>query len=204
MLLAVLVLGTAVAYRRHQGSRQGDASKSLRDLSPRRRTLSQRETEHEARGRRRQRLWLSMRGPGLHALPGRLDEPMRALQKLHGMLAEAPAWEARLPGSDVLEITERADRLYDVALGEAERALHLDELARTVESGGQVDLRQRLDEVLTDLSATVRTLAAALDQLHASAVGGGFDPSIRQRLRDDMDARLQVATRVEQRMAELE
>jgi hypothetical protein len=144
-----------------------------------------------------------MRDSGLRELPGNLDEPMRALQRLHEMLGQAPEWEARLPGGDMLDITERAERLYDLALGQVERVIHLCDLAGSMGGGGRADMRQRLDEAREDLDATIRTLAAALDQLQASAIAGGFDGSMRQRLRDDLDARLRIAARVEERMAEL-
>lgn len=204
LLLAVVAIIAAMVFRRYRGHRrearrEGPAERA----GAARAALSQREGEHEARGQRRQRLWLAMRDSGLQELPGSLDEPMRALQRLHEMLGQAPDWEQRLPGGDVLEITDRAGQLYDLALGQVERAINLRDLARTVPAA-DASLPERLDELLADLNATLGTLAAALDQLHASAVAGGFDPAMRQRLREDLDARLRIAAAVERRMHELE
>jgi hypothetical protein len=204
LLAAGVAIITVFVVRRVRSRRDETGSNKRTQRSAERAKLSQREAEHQARGQRRQRLWLAVRDSGLQELPSRgLDDPLRSLQRLHEMLGEAQDWEKRLPGGEALEITGRAEQLYDMALGQVERAVNLHDLARTVPAGGG-PLAQRLNELLADLNATIATLAAALDQLHASAVAGGFDPATRQRLRDDLDARLRIAAAVERRMNELE
>src|SRR5688500_17492299 len=106
-------------------ARKSFAEAEQRELEDRRRVepREKREAAHRARGQRRQRMWLAVRESGLKEVASKeIDEPLRALQRLHDMLGHAQEWEQ---GGDALEVTELADRLYDLALGQVERAINL-------------------------------------------------------------------------------
>ena len=125
------------------------------------------------------------------------------LQPIQVRLKKVAA-EAR---SDALDLIAKLDRLFESSAESLERALklHLASREMVTQEGRDTVVKQR-EQLLTEVGEAVKHTETAIDRLRASsAVAGDADRSETLRdLSSDLDRQLEVARRVEARMAELE
>lgn len=125
------------------------------------------------------------------------------LQPIQVRLKKVAA-EAR---SDALDLIAKLDRLFESSAESLERALklHLASREMVTQEGRDTVVKQR-EQLLSEVGEAVKHTETAIDRLRAStAVAGDADRSATLKdLSGDLDRQLEVARRVESRMAELE
>ncbi|MEL7240229.1 MAG: hypothetical protein AAGK78_15330, partial [Planctomycetota bacterium] len=109
--------------------------------------------------------------------------------------------------SDALDLIAKLDRLFESSAESLERALklHLASREMVTQEGRDTVVKQR-EQLLSEVGEAVKHTETAIDRLRASsAVAGDADRSATLKdLAGDLDRQLEVARRVEARMAELE
>ena len=125
------------------------------------------------------------------------------LQALSGRLRDCEA----AAGADSVDLTMKMRKMYDNAAAFCGRALAL-HLARremvTDEAKQKVDDQRRA--LVDEITAAVAAVENGVDRLRAAAATAG-DADRKEELADlnaDLDRRLEVASKVEQRMADIE
>ena len=125
------------------------------------------------------------------------------LQALAGRLRDCEA----AAGAESVDLTMKMRKMYDNAAAFCGRALAL-HLARremvTAEAKAKVDDQRRA--LLDEITAAVGAIENGVDRLRAAAATAG-DADRKEELADlntDLDRRLEVARKVEQRMEEIE
>ena len=125
------------------------------------------------------------------------------LQPIQVRLKKVAA-EAR---SDALDLIAKLDRLFESSAESLERALklHLASREMVTQEGRDTVIQQR-EQLLAEVGDAVKHTETAIDRLRASsAVAGDADRSATLKdLSGDLDRQLEVARRVEDRMAQLE
>ena len=129
-----------------------------------------------------------------------------ALRRAGGRLDKAAAWgEAPSVGLEVaVDVLGKARQLYDSCLASLETSLALRTAAgeMATEEGRTRAMKAR-QALLDEVEGGIGRIGLALDRLQAAAVTHDVEGDL-PRLREELDAGLAIARRVEQRMGELE
>ena len=125
---------------------------------------------------------------------------LRALRHLRDGLEEDEA-AGKLGGAGGI-VKERADEVFAACVAQLRRSLELDETARTLSGDARRQLRANRLEVLQDVKRTVEHLATVVSETREA-------PLKRQagdlsRLREELDATMEVARRTERRLNDLD
>ena len=125
------------------------------------------------------------------------------LQALAGRLRECEA----AAGAESVDLTMKMRKMYDNAAAFCERALALHLARREMVTD---EARQKVDDqrkaLLDEITAAVGAIESGVDRLRVAAATAG-DADRKEELSDlnaDLDRRLEVARKVEQRMADIE
>ena len=124
---------------------------------------------------------------------------LRALRTVRDGLERDEA-EGKLGGAGGL-LKDRADEVFDACVAQLRRNLELDETIRSLPRGARQAVREEREALLRDVEATVRALANAAAEARAA-------PAKRRegdlgRLREELDATMEVARRTEARLNDL-
>ena len=128
------------------------------------------------------------------------------LRQLGGRLDKAEQWgRSAAVGLEVaVDVLGKAEQLYQSCLASLDRSLALRtaaaEMATDEGRRRVLDSRQKL---LDEVQSGIGRIGLALDRLQAASLTRDAEGDL-PRLRDELDAGLQIARRVEQRMGELE
>ena len=128
------------------------------------------------------------------------------LRQLAGRLDGAEAWgRSASVGLEVaVDVLGRSQQLYDSCLASLDRALALRTAAAEMATAeGKSRVLASRQKLLNEVDGGIGRIGLALDRLQAASLtrdAGGDLP----RLRDELDAGLQIARRVEERMGALE
>ena len=129
----------------------------------------------------------------------RSQKLLRALRHIRDGLADDEK-AGKLGGAGGL-LKDRADEVFAACVAQLRHSLELDATARTLPARARRELRDERQAVLADVAETVRHLAAAATEARkAPAKRSEGDLS---RLREELDATMEVARRTEARLAEL-
>ena len=125
------------------------------------------------------------------------------LQALAGRLRDCEA----AAGADSVDLTMKMRKMYDNAAAFCGRALALHLARREMVTD---DAKQKVDDqrkaLLDEITAAVGAIESGVDRLRVAAATAG-DADRKEELSDlnaDLDRRLEVARKVEQRMADIE
>ena len=124
---------------------------------------------------------------------------LRALRNIRDGLERDEA-EGTLGGAGGL-LRDRAAEVFEACVAQLRRSLELDETARTLAGPARRELRADRQAVLKEVAETVRHLASTVSEARkAPAKRKEGDLS---RLREELDATMEVARRTERRLADL-
>lgn len=136
----------------------------------------------------------------------RTGECLEKLRKLDERLGEARSSAGDLSGGVLGEVVEKAETLYHSSLASLKRSHHLWSAARAMATPeAKEELLQHREELIGEVAASVGRLETALDQLQAARFRHerGEEDDLA-RIRRELATGLEVARRVEERMAELD
>jgi hypothetical protein len=132
----------------------------------------------------------------------RTERALRDLRGLARSLDQEDAWSSEFNARTGFDILSDVNRLFETSVGYLEKSL---EIWRTAQGIRQPKVRETLMEqrehLVRDVQGGVEHLADVLAQLQALQAGAGSHSAI-QNLRAELDQNLEVARRVEERMAE--
>lgn len=133
----------------------------------------------------------------------RAAEAVGKLRQLRSRLQAA----MRRPAADPLldEVCQKSAELYESCLGNLERVAQQGAAAREMATpeARQTLLRSR-GELLDQVARGVEQLGVSVDQLQVSALAGSAGSSDLAKIRTELDAGLEVARRVQERMQDLD
>jgi type I site-specific restriction endonuclease len=132
----------------------------------------------------------------------RNDQQLEQLRHLYARLERAGVLGDNSNAELLSEIREKAERLYRSCLASLERTVDLGDLAREMATAEFRDrvLRSR-EELLREIDRSIHHLGATVDHLQAGALHIGAESEELSKMRHELDFGLQVARRVEERMA---
>jgi hypothetical protein len=134
----------------------------------------------------------------------RTGEILRRLHQLHERFREDGLLLGRPESAVMLEIREKVEQLYWSCLRSLERSLVMWRAAGKMSTP---ETRQavldRREKLVTEVQGGIAHLETTVDQLVAQGLRRGDEQGM-VRVRDELETGLQVARRVEERMAELE
>ena len=140
----------------------------------------------------------ALRGDG----DARTEGCLRALRTLYGQFLAELGNEQ--PSARVLEIASQCERLFRGCVLTLRRTLELYEAAGRMNTRGmQQRMLESRERMIVEVELSIEHLSRIIDGVHAMNVAGN-DESQLQRIRGELDASLEVATNVEQRMRTLE
>jgi hypothetical protein len=132
----------------------------------------------------------------------RTERALRDLRQLARRLEGGDSWLADLNARSGFDILSDVNRLFQTSVGYLEKTL---EIWRAAQEIGQPAARQPLleqrEHLVREIEGGVEHLAKVLTQLQALEAGAGSTSALRQ-LRADLDQNLEIARRVDERMAE--
>jgi hypothetical protein len=125
------------------------------------------------------------------------------LRQLHGRLQAAPPSAAADPL--LAEVRDKSQVLYESCLSGLERVAVQGAAAREVTTAEARDTLLRSRTALVDeVVQGIERLGASVDQIQVSALAHGAAERDLAQIRNDLDAGLEVARRVRERMEEIE
>lgn len=134
----------------------------------------------------------------------RTGECLRRLHKLHERFREDGVLSTTSKSAALLDIREKIEQLYWSCLRSLERSLVMWRAARDMSTP---ETRQavldRRDKLVIEVQDGIAHLESTVDQLVAASLRRGDEQDVTQ-VRDELEAGLQVARRVEERMAQME
>ncbi len=135
----------------------------------------------------------------------RTNKRLKQLQRIHGRLQRAGVLGRRDKADLQQDIKDDAAELYGSCVTSLERSLDLWHAAKEMASAESRDrLLAAREELLEEVGHSIAHLDATLDHLNTSKLKPGARSEQLARTREELEIGLQVARRVEQRMAELE
>ncbi len=132
----------------------------------------------------------------------RTERALRDLRRLAQSLEQEDAWSSEFNARTGFDILSDVNQLFETSVGYLEKSL---DIWRAAQGIRQPKVRETLleqrEHLVRDVQGGVEHLGDVLAQLQALQAGVGSRSAI-QRLRDELDQNLEVARRVEERMAE--
>jgi len=127
----------------------------------------------------------------------RTQECLKRLRALYGSLEEEPA-----RGHAAIAIREKVERLFHAAVRQLERSYELWEKARRLPPGTRKPLLEQRGKAVDEVVLTVNHLTRTVAQYHAFHADDTDDELAK--LREELDATIEVARRADERMHTLE
>lgn len=132
------------------------------------------------------------------------EQSLRYLRDLYAAFRADIGWTKKLEGRSVLEINSQVENLFRACIASFERSLELRDTAlgmRTKE--GQRGVFETRERLLEEINQSIRQLAGTIDNVKALALAQTPAHDLA-RLRQELNASLDVARKVEERMQSLE
>lgn len=134
----------------------------------------------------------------------RTEQSLRDLRRLAGSFRDNRGWAESLNAGTGFDILTDVDQLYETSVRYLEKTLVLWTTAHGLEQpAARETLLTQREKLIEDVQLSLEHLGKVLAQLEVLQSGVGGDSELR-RLREDLDQNLDVARRVEERMAEWE
>ncbi len=134
----------------------------------------------------------------------RTGQYLAELRRLYDRLQRAGLMGSRAASPVLPEVRTKAEELYRSCVTSMERAVQLWETSQEMatDQAKQQALTSR-EMLLEEVGKSVRHLGATVDHLQTAGLGRGDEGESLARMREELDQGLEIARRVEQRMAEL-
>ena len=126
----------------------------------------------------------------------RTEESLKRLRKLHAAFQEEP------PAAAAVTIREKVDRLFHASVAQLEKSYDLWEKAKRIPGDAGKPLLDQRREAVNEVVLTVNHLAKTVEQYHAFQSKDSDDDLAR--LREELDATIEVARKAESRIDELD
>lgn len=133
----------------------------------------------------------------------RTEQALRDLRRLARMLRQDDGGASGVSVRTGFDILTDVNQLFQTSVGYLERTLNLGRAALDIEqSSARTTLLDQREHLVREVQSSVDHLGEVLAQLQALAESGS-DSSL-ERLRKELDENLEIARRVDERMAEWE
>jgi len=134
----------------------------------------------------------------------RTEQFLRNLRKLYNGFRADSRWSENLSARNALEIVNQVEKLFKACIMSLERSLVLWETAgKMATAEGRRNVMQARDQLLGEIQASIDQLARTIDDVQALSVLKQEDHNLAH-IREELNASLEVARRVEERMDSLE
>jgi hypothetical protein len=131
----------------------------------------------------------------------RTERILRDLRVLAAAFEEDQVWASGINLQSGFDLAEGVDRLFRGCVAALRRSLDLWETARDVATpGARKPILDRRERLVAEAAESVSHMGRVLAEVQAMATADAADAQL-QRVRQELDASLEVAKRVEQRMA---
>lgn len=127
----------------------------------------------------------------------RTEESLKRLRALHASLDDEPA-----RGAAAIAIREKVEKLFHAAVKQLERSNELWEKARRLPKGTRGPLLEQRKSAIDEVVLTVNHLQKTVAQFHSFHADDTDDELAK--LRQELDATIEVARRADERMDDLE
>ncbi len=134
----------------------------------------------------------------------RTETTLRELREIYGEFKSDASWAEGLKTRVSFEIVSRVERLFEECVKSLGRSLELWEAAQKMRTPElKKDLLESRSALLGEISRSLEQMRKTVDSVRALRLDK-TDASSHARIREELDASLEVARRVEERMRSLE